>query len=59
MGGPVVGAISLTMIDETLRATGHFRVIFFGVILIATVLILPGGLETIPRRLRSVFGRSK
>lgn len=59
VGGPVVGAISLTMIDETLRATGHFRVILFGVILIATVLILPGGLETIPRRVRNAFGRSK
>jgi branched-chain amino acid transport system permease protein len=59
VGGPVVGAISLTMIDETLRATGHFRVILFGVILIATVLILPGGLETIPQRVRNAFGRSK
>jgi len=59
VGGPVVGAISLTVIDETLRATGHFRVILFGVILIATVLILPGGLETIPGRIRRALRRSR
>lgn len=58
VGGPVVGAISLTVIDETLRATGPFRVILFGVILIATVLLLPGGLETIPGRIRhALWGR--
>lgn len=59
VGGPVVGAIALTVIDETLRAAGHFRVILFGVILIATVLILPGGLETIPARIRRALGRGK
>jgi branched-chain amino acid transport system permease protein len=59
VGGPVVGAISLTVIDESLRATGHFRVILFGVILIATVLLLPGGLETIPGRLRRLLDRMR
>lgn len=59
VGGPVAGAISLTIVDEALRATGYFRTIFFGVVLIATVLLLPGGLETIPRRLRNLFRRSE
>lgn len=57
VGGPVAGAVSLTIVDELLRATGYFRTIFFGVILIATVLVLPGGLETVPRRLRGFFQR--
>ncbi len=57
VGGPVAGAVSLTIIDELLRATGYFRTIFFGVVLIATVLLLPGGLETVPRRLRGFFQR--
>ena len=57
VGGPVAGAISLTIIDELLRATGYFRTIFFGVVLIATVLLLPGGLETIPGRVRGFFKR--
>lgn len=57
VGGPVAGAISLTIVDELLRATGYFRTIFFGVVLIASVLLLPGGLETIPRRLRAIVQR--
>lgn len=57
VGGPVAGAVSLTIIDELLRATGYFRTIFFGVVVIASVLLLPGGLETIPSRLRSLFQR--
>lgn len=59
VGGPVAGAISLTMIDEALRATGYFRTIFFGLVLIASVLLLPGGLETVPGRLRRLFSRSE
>ncbi len=55
VGGPVAGAISLTIVDELLRATGYFRTVFFGVVLIASVLLLPGGLETIPSRLRRLF----
>ncbi|MCZ4352715.1 branched-chain amino acid ABC transporter permease [Roseovarius aestuarii] len=58
VGGPVAGAISLTIVDELLRATGYFRTMFFGVVLIATVILLPGGLETIPGRLRRLFQRS-
>jgi branched-chain amino acid transport system permease protein len=59
VGGPVAGAISLTILDELLRATGYFRTMFFGIILIATVLLLPGGLETIPGRLRRLFQRTR
>ncbi|MBJ2149315.1 branched-chain amino acid ABC transporter permease [Paracoccus sp. IB05] len=58
VGGPVAGAISLTMVDEALRATGYFRTIFFGVVLIASVLLLPGGLETVPARIRKLFNRN-
>lgn len=57
VGGPVSGAITLTIVDETLRATGYFRTIFFGVVLIASVLLLPGGLETVPGRVRKIINR--
>jgi branched-chain amino acid transport system permease protein len=57
VGGPVAGAISLTIVDEALRATGYFRTVFFGVVLIVSVLLVPGGLETVPRRLRNLFTR--
>ena len=55
--GPVLGASILTVADELLRPTGYYRVIFFGVIVILTVLFLPGGLETIPNKLRALASR--
>lgn len=51
--GPILGATFLTIVDELLRPTEYFRVILFGVILILIVLFLPGGLESIPRRIRA------
>lgn len=59
VGGPVIGAISLTVADELLRAAGYYRVIFFGVVVIASVLLLPGGLETVPDRLRKLRSASR
>jgi len=53
VAGPVLGALVLTLVDELLRPTEFFRIILFGVILILTVLFLPGGLESIPRRIRA------
>jgi branched-chain amino acid transport system permease protein len=53
VAGPVLGAAFLTVIDELLRPTEFYRIILFGVILILTVLFLPGGLESIPKRIRA------
>lgn len=55
VAGPVLGAGILTIVDELLRPAGYYRVIFFGVILILTVLFMPGGLETIPDKIRSLY----
>jgi branched-chain amino acid transport system permease protein len=57
VAGPVLGASILTLIDELLRPTEFYRIILFGVILILTVLFLPGGLESIPRRIRERMWR--
>ncbi len=57
VAGPVLGATILTTVDELLRPTGYYRVIFFGIVVILTVLFLPGGLETIPRRIRTLIAR--
>ncbi|MCP4327040.1 MAG: branched-chain amino acid ABC transporter permease [Alphaproteobacteria bacterium] len=57
VGGPVMGATILTIVDELLRPTGYYRVIFFGVVVIMVVLFLPGGLETIPERIRRLAAR--
>jgi branched-chain amino acid transport system permease protein len=57
VAGPVLGATVLTAVDETLRPTGYYRVILFGVVLILTVLFMPGGMESIPRRIRALVER--
>jgi branched-chain amino acid transport system permease protein len=57
VAGPVLGASILTIVDELLRPTEFYRIIIFGVILILTVLFLPGGLESIPKRLRQKLWR--
>jgi branched-chain amino acid transport system permease protein len=54
VAGPILGALILTIVDELLRPTGYYRVIFFGIIVILTVLFMPGGLETIPDKARSL-----
>jgi len=57
VAGPILGALILTIVDELLRPTGYYRVIFFGIIVILTVLFMPGGLETIPDKVRSLVNK--
>ncbi len=54
--GPVLGAVILTMLPETLRAFGDFRMVINGIILVLIVLFLPKGIWD-PARMRQWFGR--
>ncbi len=54
--GPILGVVVLTVINEVvLRALGvdTMRPLFYGVILIASVLFLPNGLESLVPKLRA------
>jgi branched-chain amino acid transport system permease protein len=42
--GPVVGAVAITIIPETLRMANELRLVLYGAALIAVVLALPGGI---------------
>lgn len=57
--GPIAGAIVLTVLDELLRPTEYYRVIIFGVIVILSVLLFPGGLEALLARIRKAFSRKR
>jgi len=48
--GVIVGAVLLTLLPEKLRAFSEYRILFFGVIVIAFLLIRPQGI--FPQRLR-------
>ena len=49
--GPIVGVTVLSIIDESLRGLDELRPGFYGLVLIATILFLPDGLVSLPRKL--------
>jgi len=58
--GPILGVVTLTVINEIiLRELGFdaMRPLFYGAILIATMLFLPSGLESLGPKLRGLFRR--
>lgn len=54
--GVIVGAFLLTILPEKLRAFSDYRLLFFGVVIIAFLMIRPQGL--FPQRIRS-YGESR
>jgi len=59
VAGPIYGATLLTIVDELLRPTGYYRVIFFGIVLILTVLFMSDGLESLPKKFRKMKAKFK
>lgn len=58
--GPILGVVALTVLDEiVLRAIGadQIRPLLYGVILIAAILFLPNGLESLVQRTAEFFSR--
>ena len=54
--GPVLGGVMLTVLPESLRAFGDFRLVVNGLILVLIVLFLPRGIWD-PARFRQWFAR--
>src|ERR1043166_5549103 len=56
--GPVLGAVLLTALPETLRFTNEYRLILYGLIIVLVVLLRPQGLltRTPTGRARRLFG---
>jgi branched-chain amino acid transport system permease protein len=50
--GPLVGTIVLTAMPEMVAPLAHFGQLFYGVLLLAVVLLLPEGIGILPSRLR-------
>lgn len=55
--GPVVGAAFLTLLSEPFRGSAY-ETIFFSIVLLLTILFLPGGLVTLPGKLVGLWRRS-
>jgi len=54
VAGPILGAISLTVLHELLRPTIQFEPIIFGAILVGFIILLPGGLSTLKQPILSL-----
>ena len=45
--GPVIGAIVLTILPDLLRFAGDYRMVLYGLIVLAIAVIFPRGIEGI------------
>lgn len=50
--GPLIGVLSMSLVFELTRPLAEWRPALFGLILILFLVLLPGGLETLPERVR-------
>ncbi len=51
--GPVLGAGLLTALGEQLFSVGYWKTLVYAAILMVVIMVLPGGLVDLPRRLRA------
>lgn len=57
--GPIIGVTFLSVLNEMFRGAETWRPLIYGCILIAVILFLPGGLESLPGRLRELFAPAR
>lgn len=51
--GPILGAVVLSVLDESLRELEEYRPAIYGVLLIAAIMFIPKGLESVPSIIRN------
>jgi len=56
--GPIIGVVVLTLFDESIRSLEELRPAIYGAVLIASILFLPKGLESLPARIKQLLGKS-
>ncbi len=57
--GAILGAVVLSVLDEIFREFDELRPAIYGAILIFSILYLPAGLESLPRKIGSLLGASR
>lgn len=55
--GPIVGAVVLSLLDESLRGFEQYRPGVYGLLLILSVMFFPKGLRGLPEQLGPIAGR--
>ncbi len=54
--GPILGVVVLTILDESFRGFEDIRPAIYGAILIASIMFLPAGLESLPGKIMTWLG---
>lgn len=57
LAGPVIGAVVLTIIPELFRATGKYQMLIFGLILVASIMLMPDGIAGALQRFSALRAR--
>jgi len=57
MWGPIVGAVSMTLIAEMLRMSGMLQALFYAGVLLLVVMVMPQGIVGLVDTIRARFGR--
>jgi len=57
--GPIIGVAALTLLREILKPLFEWVPLIFGTIIILTLIFLPEGLESLPRRLRPWLSKER
>jgi branched-chain amino acid transport system permease protein len=58
MAGPIVGAVTLTLVPELFRVTGKYQMMAFGLILVGSMLLMPQGIVGAWQTFRTRRGRA-
>ena len=58
LAGPIVGAVVLTLVPELFRVTGKYQMMAFGLILVASMRLMPQGIAGTWQRLLTQRGRT-
>ncbi len=56
--GPLIGVLSMSVVFELTRPLAEWRPALFGLILILFLVLMPGGLETLPARIREMLNKT-
>jgi len=57
--GAMLGAVVLSILDELFREFDELRPAIYGLLLIISIRFLPAGLESLPQKVKSLFGSSE
>jgi ABC-type branched-subunit amino acid transport system ATPase component len=57
--GPILGGVLLYVLPEQLQKLNEYRLLTYGIVLLLFIVFLPGGLVSIPEKIRLMLNKNK